>query len=442
MPSSVFPRGLLLLIAFCTLDAAAAVSARSYFRRPDALFASGQAHPNDLERRKIREFQEINYLIQKDKVSMKLATHFLLRDMDLSLRLAHAKTGEIAQVIGTRGPWAFVASQGKQTWWALNEGLPIPDDRGLAIPLTRVQLRAEPEWKTEIVRPVDPLTRLRLIDFRGDWVLVSLLTDPTVKGWVDVNSVLLKADFASFILPIEGKWTPVRYRQGAYVVTSAGERVPIERVQSMMTRPELGILTQDLTAQGLYQRSFVTIKSWESVKWGVSRLRGHGEVFWKDEGKTPGFKPLVPEQVVSFEEILKKPIFSVAFHPNNPRHGIIAAEGVFMTTDGLNWTRIDYFGNDNLPVAISAEHEIFVGQYRSTDQGKSFHPFLKWEQIAAMIEGRSQKGSRIMRLVKINPLAAKKVEIEIDTGLKTAKLVGSTKFGLVTEWKTKTPLSK
>lgn len=423
-------------------SADASLSARSYFRRPDSLFASGQAHPNDLEKRKIREFQEINYLIQKDKTSLKIATHLVLRDMDLSLKLAHAKTGEVAQVIGTRGPWAFVASGSKKTWWALNEGLPIPDDRGLAIPLTRVQLRENPEWKTNIIRPIEALTRLRLIDFRGDWVLVSLLTEPEVKGWVDINSVLLKADFASFVLPIEGKWTPVKYRQGAYLVTSAGDKIPIEHMQSMMTRPDLGILTQDLVGQNLYQRSFVTIKSWESLKWAVSQLPGHGEVFWKNEGGTPGFQPLVTEQVVSFEEILKKPIFSVAFHPNNPRQGIIAAEGVFITTDGLNWTKIDYFGNDNLPVAISSEHEIFVGQYRSTDQGKSFHPFLKWEQIAAMIDGRNQKGSRIMRLVKINPLATKKVEIEIDTGVKTAKLIGSTKFGLVTEWKTKTPLSK
>lgn len=437
-----FTLGLPLLFTLCAHDAAAAVSARSYFRRPDSLFASGQAHPSDLERRKIREFQEINYLIQKDKVSLKLPTTLLLRDMDLSLKLAHSKTGEVAQVVGTRGPWAYVVSGGKKTWWALNEGLPMPDDRGLAIPLTRVQLRAEPEWKTQIVRSVDPLARLRLIDFRGDWVLVSPLTDPEVRGWVDVNSVLLKADFASFILPIEGKWTPVKYRQGSVLVTSAGERVPIEHVQSMMTRPELGILTQDLQPHGLYQRSFVTIKSWESFKWGVSNLPGHGEVYWKDEGQAPGFKPLVNEQVVSFEEILKKPIFSVAFHPNNPRQGIIAAEGVFMTTDGLNWTKIDYFGNDNLPVAISTEHEIFVGQYRSVDQGKSFQPFLKWEQIAAMIEGRGQKASRILRLVKINPLNAKKVEIEIDTGVRTAKLIGSTRFGLVTEWKTKTPLSK
>lgn len=433
---------LALTLVTTATPAFAAISARSFFRRPDALFASGQAHPGELERRKLREFQEINYQIQKDKISLKIPTTLALRDMDLSLKLAHVKTGVIAQVIGTRGPWAYVAANGKKTWWPLNEGLPIPDDRGLAIPLTRVQMRAEPEWKTEIVRPVEALTRLRLIDFRGDWVLVSPVTEPEVKGWIDVNSVILKADFASFVLPIEGRWTPVRYRQGADLVTSAGDRIPIERVQSMMTRPDLGILTEDLAAQGLYQRSFVTIKSWESLKWVVSRLPGHGEVFWKDEENGPGFTPRTNEKSFSFEEILKKPIFSVAFHPNNPRQGIIAAEGVYMTTDGLNWSKIDYFGDDNLPVAISAEHEIFVGQYRSTDGGKSFLPYLKWEQIAAMIGGKHQKDSRILRLVKINPLDSKKVEIEIDTGLKTAKLIGSTKFGLVTSWKTKTPLSK
>lgn len=437
-------KGLLVLLSIASLQSEAALSARSFYRRPDSLFASGQAPPFVLDKRKTREFQEFNYLIQKDKVSMKLPSQFLLRDMDLSMKLAHAKNGETGQVIGTRGPWAFVVSGAKneKSWWALNDGLPIPDDRGMAIPLTTVHLRAEPEWKTQILRNIPARTRLRLIDFRGDWVLVSLLTDTNVKGWLDINSVVLKHDFASFILPIEGQWTPVRYRQGTNIITSSGQKIPIERVQALMTRPDLGILTQDIPSQALYQRSFVTIKSWESLKWGVSTLPGHGEVFWKDEGSHPNLQAKTEDDSISFEEILKKPIFSVAFHPNNPRQGVIAAEGVFITADGLNWKKLAQFENDNLPVAISAEHEIFVGQYRSTDQAKSFHPFLKWEQIAAMIEGRSQKGSRILRLVRIQPLNAKKVEIEIDTGTKVARLIGSTKFGLVTEWKTKTPLSE
>lgn len=443
MPPSTSPQHVVLFFLISAMGVLtpmpsdAAVSALSFYRRPDSLFPSGQAHPTDLQKKKVREFHEISYLIQKDKLSLKVPTGVLLRDMDLSLRLVHSKTGESGQVIGTRGPWAYVASGNKKSWWSLNEGLAIPDDKGLAIPLTKTFLRKDALWKTEILSELKPQTRLRLLSFKEDWIEVSLLTDPTVKGWVDVNSVVLKHDFASFILPENGKWTPVRYRQGSYMISSSGEKIAIEKVQSLMTRPDLGILTQDLE-QGLYQRSFVLIKNWESLKWGVSELPGHGQVYWKDDSKSEsgsGSKTGIAQAVVSFEEILKKPIFSVSFHPANPRHGIISAEGIFMTNDGLNWRRLPFFDNDNLPVAISPDHEIFVGHYRSTDQGASFHPYLKWEQIASLVEGKSKKGSRILRLVRIQPLSSKKVEIEIDTGVKTSTLIGSTKFGLVTEWK-------
>lgn len=425
----------LLLIAEA---ASAALPARSFFRRSDSLFPSGQAHPGELEKRRVRDFHEISFLIQKDNLSLKVPTNVLIRDMDLSLKLAHSKTGATGLVIGTRGPWAYVVSgpKNQRSWWSLNDGLPIPDDKGLAIPLLKTLLRREPKWKTEMLREIEPGTRLRLIGFQGDWVEVSKLTEPNVRGWVDINSVILKHDFASFVLPTGGKWTPVRYRQGAFMVAASGEKIRVDEVQSLMTRPDLGILTQDLTEHGLYQRSFVSIKNWESIKWVVSTLSGHGEVYWKDDGSEKETKSAISTPIVSFDEILKKPIFSVAFHPLNPRIGVISAEGIYLTTDGLNWRKVPQFENDNLPVAISADHEIFAGHLRSTDQGKSFLPFLKWEQIAELMDSRHGKASRIMRLVKILPLAQRKVEIEIDNGVKISRLVGSTKFGLVTHWKT------
>lgn len=432
------------MLVFTTVSEAA-ISARSFYRRPDSLFPSGQVHPDELIKRKTREFHEINYVIQKDKFNLKVPTAVLLRDMDLSEKLAHAKTGEVGLVAGTRGPWAYVVGTNskQKSWWSLNEGLPIPEDKGLAIPLTRTSLRKTPEWKTEILQDLKPLTRLHLLAFHDDWLEVSLVTNPSMRGYVDLSSVILKHDFASFILPEGGKWTPVRYRQGAMMITSSGEKVAIGKVQSLMTRPDLGILTQDLDSTGLFQRSFVTIKNWESLKWGVSQLPGHGEVFWKDDGSMDGSTSLATAKgSIPFTEILKKPIFSVSFHPANPRFGVIAAEGIFMTTDGLNWRKISMFDSDNLPVAISADHEIFVGHFRSQDQGRSFHPYLKWEQIAAMMENKQKHGARILRLVKIQPLGNKKVEIEIDTGAKKAHLQGSTQFGLVTQWKAKESLKE
>lgn len=431
------------LLASCLLfmtSAQAGIPAVSFFRQPDSLFPSGQANPSELIRRKVRDFQEINYLIQKENQSLKLPTNYVLRDMDLSLKLAHAKTGASGLVIGTKGPWAAVISgpKNQRSWWSLNEVLPIPDDRGLAIPLSKVLLRAEPTWKTNIVEELAPMTRLRVLSFSDDWLEVSVLTEPLKKGYVDIGSMILKYDFASFILPKNGKWVPVRYRQGRFMITGLGEKVPLENIVSMMTRPDLGVMAKTVEGRGILMRSFVTIKNWESITWAVSQVAGHGEVFWKMDGNIKPGPERAPTTVLSFEEILKKPIFSVSFHPQNPRMGVISAEGIFITTDGLNWRRVEFFQNDNLPVAISPNHEIFVGHYRSSDQGRSFMPFLKWEQVASIVEGKSNKVSRILRLVKVNPRADKKIEIEVDTGAKVTHLLGSTRFGLVTEWKSLT----
>lgn len=427
---------LTLLSVFETTKAA--VPAQSFYRRPESLFPSGQASLSDLNKKKLREFHEFNYLIEKDGVALKLPTQLILRDMDLSLKLAHSSTGETGLVVGTRGPWAMVVSGAKnrKTWWPVGQGLPVPDDQGLAIPLTRTSLRKEPQWKTETLSFLEAGTRLRLLQVKEDWAEVSLLLKPSEKGWVDLSAVVLKHDFASFILPKGGSWTPVRYRQGRFMITGRGEKVPVEQVQSLMTRPDLGILTEDLKARGLFQRSFVQIKNWESLKWVVSQLPGHGEVFWRDDQSTGAPTATSGRTATfSFEEILKKPIFSVAFHPLNPRIGLISAEGIYMTTDGLNWRSLPAFGKDNLAVAISADFELFVGHSRSTDQGKTFQPFLKWEQIAELMEGKSRKAPKILRLVSITPLAQKKIAIEVDTGVKVAKLVGSGQFGLVTHWK-------
>lgn len=387
----------------------------------------------------MREFQELSFQVSKDQHNYRLTTDSLLRDVDLSFRVAHARTSETGVLIGFKGAWASVVNEktAQRSWWAVTEIQPVPDDLGLAVPLTTVSLRKTPDWKGELAESIAPLERLKILQFQDHWVEVSPLADTNITGWLDLGSLVLKHDFATFALPKNGKWTPIRYRQEQYFVTGSGDKIEIKDVKAMMTRADLALLSENLDSIGLHMRSYLTINSWEYITWAVSKLPGHGEVYWKSTSTESHKNLAAKEDLLSFDELLKRPIFSVSFDAKNPREGLISAEGIFLTEDGLTWRHLRQFHNDNLPVAMSADGELFVGSSRSTDGGKSFLPYLKWEQVTSMIEGHNKKSPRITRLVRIQPLGKHKVEIEIDNGIKTTRLEGSTQYGLVTNWRLK-----
>lgn len=413
----------------------AAIPAQHFFRSPDSLFASGQASHAELNKKKFKEFQEIFFIAQKDSRSYKIPSEYIIRDLDLSTRIGNTRTGKVGLLVGFKGSWiSVVDGTGARDWWNLSEAMPVPDDLGLAQNLNPVYLRQKPVWKSETTVDLRAPTRLRILQIKDSWAEVALYTDLDKKGWIEIGALITKYDFASFALPRRGKWTPIKYRQGTSLITGTNQKIDIQDVTALMTRPDLGMMLKEIEGFGLKQRSYVKVKSWESVSWAVSRLPGHGEVYWKASAVDQQLQNTSIGQVVTYDEILKKPIFSVSFHPKNPRIGLISAEGVFFTEDGITWRKLPQFNNDNLPVAISNEHEFFVGGQRSSDQGKTFKPYLKWEQIATMMESKSKKSPRILRLTKIEPQGNKKVLVEIDNGIKARQFSGSTRHGLVTQW--------
>lgn len=432
----------IVILFACQMQAALPpISARPFFRSPQSLFSSGEANPLDLERKKVREFQELALLVSKDQRQFRLTTDVVLRDVDLSFRIANSRTSETGILIGIKGAQAYVLTEtskssigGRRAWWSVTDVVPVPDDLGLAIPLTSIQMRKDPDWKAQLMQEIPARSRLKIQKFEDHWVQVSPITDPTVHGWIDIGALVLKHDFATFALPIHGKWTPIKYRQGKFLVTGSGQKVDIKDVQALMTRPDLGLISEDLESRGLKLRNFVLVGSWEYINWGVSKLPGHGEIYWKVVSTESTPANAKKEDLFNFDEILKRPVFSVSFDPKNPRQGLISAEGVFVTDDGLTWRRLPQFRNENLPVAIG-DGEIFVGAFRSGDNGKTFFPYVKWEQVTSLLEGQHSKAPRILRLVRIEPLGSKKVSIEVDNGIRISRLEGSTRFGLVTNWK-------
>jgi hypothetical protein len=69
---------------------AKAADALAFFRSPDSLFASGQAPLAELEKKQTRTESVSFFKIKKDGRELRVTPENLVRDLDLSLRIAQA----------------------------------------------------------------------------------------------------------------------------------------------------------------------------------------------------------------------------------------------------------------------------------------------------------------------------------------------------------------
>jgi hypothetical protein len=369
-----------------------------FYRSPQSLFPSGQISRKELEQGRTRTENDKTYLIEKDSKQMWLPASQVLRDMDLSLSLTA-------------------------------DGLPQMQDLGAAINLIPCSLRAKSDWTSDMVTFIPALTKMKVISYESTWAQVEYHDlNQTLRGFVDLNNLVLKSDFASFVLTDKNQWRPVLYRELSELVLDQKEKINLNKIKELITRPERGIISQANAKFSLNLKSQVTIHRLESGEWNVSQLKGHGEVFWKYETPEVWQEPDQSDELTT-DQILKREITSVAFHPENPKWGILSSQGIFITTDGEKWAPVKSFGHRNYPVAISSHGDIVVGSYISYNFTKSFEPYLRWEQLTKIIESRTKKNLHTMQMKEVAFLSTNELKITLDTGTShSVSLKGSPKL--------------
>jgi hypothetical protein len=125
---------------------------------------------------------------------------------------------------------------------------------------------------------------------------------------------------------------------------------------------------------------------------------------------------------ISIDELIKKDIYSVSFHPDNPKKGIASAHGVFVTEDGENWTEISQFKDFSGPVYYHNDSLMFVGNYRSLDGGKTFENYIQVEKVS---EAMAQHFGQIPKKIQITKIKMQKpflVMIDVTAGSKKIRL--------------------
>jgi hypothetical protein len=418
-----------------------ATSAVSFYRNKQSLFPSGQVSRNLLHSKLLQTEIDLNFESSWGGKDFTLQADQVLRDIQVAryvetlresslynsdrtdsmvLRQLPPKTS--LEVIAMGDYWAQVKiKNGSLAGWVPIFSLQSAyDDVGILTNLIITPLRKEPKTSSQILVTLPRLKRLIPIEFVPGFVKIKY---DGIIGYIDTAHVVSRADFANLAYHPTKKWITVLYRKGDSIVTTKGESIPVKHLLAFVTNSHRGIIKK-ITSQGPPLRAQVEIKQENAYIWGLSEINGHGEVWWK-------MKDLLFQEIkakssltISTETLLKREIYSISFQSKNSLKGIVSSNGIYKTDDGQVWTLIPQFGQKNHPVSINSSGTWFVGSFKSTNEGKTFEPFIRWDKIAKAIENTYHRNPRFMMITQIDTLPDSKIVVHVYTGAGKVKLTG------------------
>lgn len=406
-----------------------------FYRNPHSLFPSGEANQKDLEKSHVQDFTESSYLVEREKRRFWVKATSVVRDLQVSQSVYSSRTQKTYTVLQTAGA-SLLGSLGNGTapeWLSLTELTPLPHDSGVAMTLISTQLREMPNWKSESILSVPAGSRLQILRYSEAWAFVAFESVGRITGWVDLNNLILKHDFAAFIRTDKQAWTATLYREGAEIVTADKKRIPLEDIRGLMTKPDLGISLVHSESEGLLLRQRLTLLKTDFQTWSQSKLSGHGEVFWKKKSALRNQEAHL-ENGIHIDELMKREVVAVSFHPKNPNLALVSAKGIFLTTDGKTWRKLTNFKNQDFPVLVDSQSALYVGSQRSLNLGRNFSPFFRWEKLTPLLEQRQKS---VVQQLKIRTLSNPRpgiLRMEIETNLGPLSLAARTSGQLIQKW--------
>lgn len=412
----------------------------SFYRDKTSLFPSGQASRNVLEEKLLRSETEILFVSSWDKKEFLLEGEQLLRDIQLSrfvdarvdckllsfnrsnappVKSISAKTQ--LEVLAVEGFWARVKEKDSsvQGWITLPYLQPRHDDLGYFANIMDTYLRKEANSTAQILTTVPRLSRVIPLEINKNFLKINYQNK---IGYADITDFVSRADYANFAYHPKKNWMPVSHRNNDNLINKQGEQIPLKEILGYATNSHRGVVVRADSSYGPPLRSRVEITKLEAHDWGISALDGHGEIWWKKKNLLLENAQSSAQDSISTDTLMKREIYSIAFENKNSIRGIVSSEGVYRTDDGATWTLIPQFGKKNYPVSIHPNGVWFVGPFKSLNQGKSFEPFIRWDQIAQAIESTYHRNPKILRLTRIEALPNSQIQIHVETGHNKVKL--------------------
>lgn len=433
-------------LAALSTDAGSAIS---FFRTRTSPFPSGQASRTILESSLIRSENELNFRARWNEKEYSLLSTQVLRSIQVtrfvetktasallnspvltSLKLKDLPAQSYLEILEVDDIWARAKFGGHVGWIPLHHLKPRHDDTGVFTNFLETALRPTADARVAATLMIPRLQRFVPLEISKGFLKVKYQDK---IGYADITHFVSRADFASLAYHPKKNWMGVLYRNNDMLIGLKGEVVPLKEIQGFVTPSNKAIVIRSHDIDGPQIRSRVEIQKPEAYAWGVSRVAGHGEVYWKRQNLLIEEKPAAPKALTT-DELLKREVFSIAFESKDSVRGVISSEGVYRTEDGITWTQIPLFGKNNHPVSIHPNGTWFVGSYKSTDHGKTFEPFIRWDKLTQAIQGATQRNPRILKLTQIESLPNSRVQILVDTGsnkVKLRSLIGDVSWNVV-----------
>lgn len=411
-------------------------AAVEFYRFPTAPFSSGRAARAVLESKLERTELEQVYQVTWDGKNYTLKHENLITEADCLAKaklkenasiLADPKSnatirqiaskGTVVEVLATDDNWSFVQNGAVQGWIPQHRLEAISEDRGVYIALVDTFVRKRPDHLSGIRTTLSKGTRVKITGVSDGWLRISY---DGKSYFVDSRHFVGRPDFALWAWKKSGEWVPIQHREGTFLKTRKGDLLALSAVTAFAGNPKKAIVRSSGANQPPMRAHTEVVKK-EITQWGVSRLDGHGPVWWRQDRQIERDER---EQGpwISTEELLKRKIYSYALVDSKKIRGLVSAQGVWKTTDGKFWRQIPEFGTQNWPVAIHSDGSWFAGAFRSRDEGDTFEPFIRWDQIAKTLENSLHRQPRYLKLQKIDPLPHSRLQILVDTGVKRVSL--------------------
>lgn len=415
-----------------------------FYKTPHSRFPSGQLSEDELESKKIRMEETNTYQVIWDKRDFFFESHEMAKDVHVSDLITSNRSFSVTEKRDSKAKEIFYISKndvvrlvsiqsedwleienlktGKRGVARASDFAAFSEDTGLALTYMSTFLKESPNDSSKMITTVPQGTRLKVLNWKNEKIQI---TYNGQTGYIDSGHVILKADFASWVLHSKNGWTEVKYREGHAVRSKQNKLLNISEIKAYVTdkKRAFSLVHRD---NGPKLKSKLEIVDLEPSRWIVSRLAEHGEVWWKKLRPTQG-----TQSVKTLSELTSAGIFSSDMSNESPNRGLIASNGIYRTNDGLTWTKLEFFKNQNWPVCIT-KNVWYVGPFRSLDDGKTFEPFIRWDHLSYLAATELQTNPKFFKILSMETTGSKEIKIHMDLG---SKKVSFSYNSYLTTWK-------
>lgn len=346
----------------------------SFYRSPDSLFASGETTKKELESSVVETRSEMWCLIQ----------------------------------YGSTENW--VPESNLVFYSQFYQGHPM--EAMAYVTKDSLSLRNRLGWQNDKVIKAGRLVSINKI--KSDW---SCGHDNKGPICVPTKHIVLGIDTAQKIQVQGGQWHRLKGRENQYFETTTGQRFLYSDIKMWEPDSQLAfikphaLIAKDSDGHDESPPPFgrVRIIKKETRQWKQSLLKNHGFVWWRVPEAAVGSPAPI---IISQEEILNLPTFDKA---ESETLSVVSSDGVFVSTDKATWRLLPDFNDQNLPVAIGPKDSLIVGDKISFNQGKSFQPFIRWEEVALMAQNILGQTPQQMRIARVKASKDRSIEVHIET---------------------------